>query len=251
MPFGWGTGGVQVTCSIIGPGDVLKVIDQGADDTVNAVSLRRFISAMAGAPTTTETRKATIIQTRHRIPETELSEDQIMVYQVPLPEPLRLLEPKETETRTHHALFEYGLMHLKLYEDVVKHGRLNLGFDHPCLVNHRYAMSPSPIPGFDNPKLHMSKALHLFGAGRERRIYAVPPYTEAVSFDFEDVPFEPKRTPGRCVICGSTTSWLDEIVADDEGRKLHICSDTDFCRKNLAESLESAGEESEKFEALS
>jgi alpha-D-ribose 1-methylphosphonate 5-phosphate C-P lyase len=33
MPRGWGTGGVQVTAAIIGDGDVLKVIDQGADDT--------------------------------------------------------------------------------------------------------------------------------------------------------------------------------------------------------------------------
>src|SRR3546814_8250091 len=37
MPYGWGTGGVQVTASIIGPHDVLKVIDQGAEDTTNAV----------------------------------------------------------------------------------------------------------------------------------------------------------------------------------------------------------------------
>ena len=29
MPYGWGTGGVQVTASIIGEDDVLKVIDQG------------------------------------------------------------------------------------------------------------------------------------------------------------------------------------------------------------------------------
>jgi alpha-D-ribose 1-methylphosphonate 5-phosphate C-P lyase len=40
MPYGWGTGGVQVTAAIIGPDDVLKVIDQGADDTTNAVSIR-------------------------------------------------------------------------------------------------------------------------------------------------------------------------------------------------------------------
>ena len=39
MPYGWGTGGVQVTASILGPDDVLKVIDQGADDTTNAVSI--------------------------------------------------------------------------------------------------------------------------------------------------------------------------------------------------------------------
>jgi alpha-D-ribose 1-methylphosphonate 5-phosphate C-P lyase len=40
MPYGWGTGGIQVTAAILGPADVLKVIDQGADDTTNAVSIR-------------------------------------------------------------------------------------------------------------------------------------------------------------------------------------------------------------------
>ncbi len=42
MPYGWGTGGIQLTASVIGvsEGDVLKVIDQGADDTTNAVSIR-------------------------------------------------------------------------------------------------------------------------------------------------------------------------------------------------------------------
>src|SRR6202040_2936499 len=29
LPYGWGTGGIQVTASIIGQDDVLKVIDQG------------------------------------------------------------------------------------------------------------------------------------------------------------------------------------------------------------------------------
>ena len=42
MPYGWGTGGVQVTAAVIGPDDVLKVIDQGSDDTTNAVSIRKF-----------------------------------------------------------------------------------------------------------------------------------------------------------------------------------------------------------------
>src|SRR5512139_3085806 len=87
MPYGWGTGGVQLTASILGPDDVLKVIDQGADDTTNAVSIRRFFARTAGVATTTRTQDATIIQTRHRIPETALREGQIIVYQVPQPEP--------------------------------------------------------------------------------------------------------------------------------------------------------------------
>ena len=86
---------------VIGPGDVLKVIDQGADDTTNAVSIRRFFARTAGVRTTDAHRaRPRIIQTRHRIPETPLREGQILVYQVPIPEPLRMLEPRETETRS-------------------------------------------------------------------------------------------------------------------------------------------------------
>src|SRR6201999_3760945 len=88
MPYGWGTGGVQVTASILGPDDVLKVIDQGLDDTTNAVSIRKFFTKTAGVRTTTATLDATVIQTRHRVPETALNENQVLVYQVPIPEPL-------------------------------------------------------------------------------------------------------------------------------------------------------------------
>src|ERR1700747_2747267 len=91
LPYGWGTGGIQVTASIIGADDILKGIDQGADDTKNAVSIRRFFERTTGVATTEQTTEASIVQTRHRIPETPLSEDQIIVYQVPIPEPLRWL----------------------------------------------------------------------------------------------------------------------------------------------------------------
>ena len=59
LPYGWGTGGIQVTASILGTDDVLKVIDQGADDTTNAVSIRRFFARTAGVATTTATAEAT------------------------------------------------------------------------------------------------------------------------------------------------------------------------------------------------
>lgn len=99
MPYGWGTGGIQLTASVIGEADTLKVIDQGADDTTNAVSIRRFFQRVTGVNTTEVTADATLIQTRHRIPETPLRQDQIIIYQVPMPEPLRFIEPRETETR--------------------------------------------------------------------------------------------------------------------------------------------------------
>src|SRR3546814_7405660 len=123
LPYGWGTGGIQVTASVIGPDDVLKVIDQGADDTTNAVSIRRFFARTAGVATTEATTEASVIQTRHRIPEQPLREGQILVYQVPIPEPLRWLEPRAAETRRLHALQEYGAMHVRLYEDISRQDR--------------------------------------------------------------------------------------------------------------------------------
>ena len=60
LAYGWGTGGIQVTAAVIGADDVLKVIDQGADDTTNAVSIRAFFAKVAGVATTTHTEDATI-----------------------------------------------------------------------------------------------------------------------------------------------------------------------------------------------
>jgi alpha-D-ribose 1-methylphosphonate 5-phosphate C-P lyase len=234
LPYGWGTGGIQVTAAILGPQDTLKVIDQGADDTTNAVSIRRFFARTAGVRTTTHTTEATVIQTRHRIPEAKLRDDQIIVYQVPQPEPLSRLEPSRVETRQMHALAEYGLMHVKLYEDIARFGQVSISYDYPVMVNNRYLMAPSPIPAFDNLKLDRNPALQLFGAGREKRIYAVPPYTSVRSLDFVDHPFRATRAPYPCGLCGATDSYLDEVVMDDRGRRMFVCSDTDHCNTRRA-----------------
>ena len=231
MPYGWGTGGIQITASIIGDQDVLKVIDQGADDTTNAVSIRRFFQRVSGAAVTERTVDATLIQTRHRIPETPLEEDQILIYQVPIPEPLRFIESRETETRTLHALEEYGIMQVKLYEDIARYGHIATTYAYPVKVNNRYVMDPSPIPKFDNPKMNMMPALQLFGAGREKRIYALPPYTKVESLDFDDHPFSVQQWEAPCALCGSRHSYLDEVVMDDQGTRMFVCSDTDFCHQ--------------------
>jgi len=235
LPYGWGTGGIQVTAALLGPDDVLKVIDQGADDTTNAVNIRRFFARVAGVATTERTTEATLIQTRHRIPETSLREDQILVFQVPEPEPLRELEPREAETRTLHALADYGLMHVKLYEDIAQYGHIATSYDYPVRVDGRFLTSPSPIPKFDNPKLDRSPALMLFGAGREKRLYAIPPYTTVESLAFEDHPFEIQRWEHQCELCGSGESYLDEVIVDDRGTRMFVCSDTDFCGQRRAQ----------------
>ena len=233
LPFGWGTGGIQVTASIIGQDDILKVIDQGSDDTTNAVNIRNFFGKTAGVDTTEKTNKATVIQTRHRIPETPLSKDQILVYQVPIPEPLRWLEHRETETRKMHALAEYGVMHVGLYENIAHYGRVTTSYDYPVQVDDRYIMSPSPIPKFDNPKMDKMPALQLFGAGREKRIYAVPPFTKVKSLDFDDYPFTIESWEESCALCGSSNSFLDEVITDDEGTRMFVCSDSNFCKEQI------------------
>jgi len=237
LPYGWGTGGIQLTAALLGPEDVLKVIDQGADDTTNAVNIRRFFARVAGVATTERTTEASVIQTRHRIPETPLREDQILVFQVPEPEPLRTLEPREAETRTLHALADYGLMHVKLYEDIAQYGHIATSYDYPVLVDGRFLTSPSPIPKFDNPKLDHSPALMLFGAGREKRLYAIPPYTHVESLAFDDHPFEIQRWEQQCELCGSGESYLDEVVTDDRGSRLFVCSDTDYCGQRRTEQV--------------
>jgi alpha-D-ribose 1-methylphosphonate 5-phosphate C-P lyase len=234
LPYGWGTGGIQVTAAVLGQQDVLKVIDQGADDTTNAVSIRRFFARTAGVRTTTHTSEATIIQTRHRIPEHPLTENQIIVYQVPQPEPLSKLESSRVETTRMHGLAEYGLMHVKLYEDITRYGHVAISYDYPVMVAGRYLMAPSPIPAFDNPKMHQMPALQLFGAGREKRLYAVPPYTDVRSLDFDDHPFRATRAPHACGLCAATDSYLDEIVTDDRGGRMFVCSDTDHCETRRA-----------------
>ena len=229
---GWGTGGIQITLSVIGRKDTLKVIDQGSDDSVNAVSIRRFISACTDVTTTTDSEKATVIQTRHRVPEIPLRNDQILVLQVPLPEPLRLVEPLESVTKKMHAEMDYAPMWLALYENIVRVGEIKLGADYPVMVEGRYVMMPSPIPRFDNPKLDNSPALYLFGAGREKKIYALPPYTRVESLCFEDHPFRPEDMSGKvCRRCGASGVFMDELFDSATGEKMYQCSDSGYCGK--------------------
>jgi alpha-D-ribose 1-methylphosphonate 5-phosphate C-P lyase len=236
MPIarGWGTGGLQITLSIIGRHDTLKVIDQGADDSVNAVNIKRFVNQVTGVQETESTSGASVIQTRHRIPETPLADGQILVLQVPIPEPLRDVVPSEKESRRMHSEADYGRMWLRLYEDIVHYKEITIGARYPVMVNRRHIMDPSPIPRWDNPKLHMADGLFLFGAGREKRIYAVPPYTEVTPLEFEDFTFRVESFTGRqCRNCGSTDSFLDELIDDRSGRRMYQCSDTAYCHQRL------------------
>lgn len=239
---GWGTGGLQLTLSLIGPGDVVKVIDQGSDDSVNAVNIRRLVERTApDVTTTTETESATIIQSRHRTPELPLRNDQIMIYQNPDPEPLRVIERREAETRRMHGEADYSLMWVALYEDIVRNGKITRAAGYPVLVHGRHVMSPSPIPKWDLPRLHRSANLSLFGAGREKRIHAIPPYTSVVPLAFEDFPFAVESFEDRsCAYCGSTDTFLVATPQAD-GSSYYVCSDTAWCADRLQAQEQEAG----------
>ena len=100
------------------------------------------------------------------------------------------------------------------------------------MVEDRYIMNPSPIPKFDNPKLREAECLYLFGAGREKKIYAIPPHTKVVSLAFDDVPFEKENFKGKkCRLCGSTDTYLDEIYDAVTGERYYQCSDTSYCKE--------------------
>lgn len=239
---GWGTGGLQATLSITGPDDVVKVIDQGADDSVNAANLRRFIANMTGASTTTDTLKATVLQSRHRIPEEIMGENQILVLQVPDPEPLRTVEFNMTKARLLHADKDYGLMWLKLYEQLVRFGDFVQGASYPVMVHDRYVMSPSPIPRWDNPKLHQAKHLTILAAGREKRLYAVPPFTNVYPLEFEDVFFKVEDQKGWiCSNTGLRHKFMNEIPLADGSTRYEL-SDTGLAEKHYPDQQQPSGE---------
>jgi alpha-D-ribose 1-methylphosphonate 5-phosphate C-P lyase len=240
---GWGTGGLQVTLSLVGPTDVVKVIDQGADDSVNAANLRRFIARMSGAKTTTDVQKATIVQSRHRIPEERMREYQSLVLQVPDPEPLRGVEHDISKARALHADADYGMLWLSLYEQLVRYRRVTLGASYPSLVHGRYVMSPSPIPRWDVPKLHQSAQLTLLSAGREKRLYAVPPYTDVRPLEFDDVPFRVENQRSwRCFRTGLGHKFMNEIP-QPAGGSIYEISDTGYMEKALAAKAAASGSE--------
>ncbi len=227
---GWGTGGIQLTLSLIGPRDVLKVIDQGCDDSVNAVNIKKFIQQVCGVKVTDATTEATLIQTRHRVPEEAMGPDQILILQVPIPEPLRDVEPSENETRRMHGEADYSSIWLRLYEDIVTYKEITIGSRYPVLVNQRHIMDPSPIPRWDIPRLHMADTLYLFGAGREKRIYAIPPFTAVRPLEFADHRFRVEHFDEGCMHCGATDTYLDETIEGSGGKRLFTCSDTALCR---------------------
>jgi alpha-D-ribose 1-methylphosphonate 5-phosphate C-P lyase len=180
-----------------------------------------------------DTLEADLIQSRHRIPEEILREDQVLVLQVPNPEPLRPVQPNMSIARQMHADADYGRMWLQLYEQIVRSGRVMQGASYPSLVHGRHVMTPSPIPRWDVPKLHMAKHLTILSAGREKRIFAVPPYTRVEPLVFSDVPYKVEEHGHlTCSRSGTTGYFMNEIPQDDSTSVFEV-SDSEWGAKTI------------------
>ncbi|NNG19821.1 ATP-binding cassette domain-containing protein [Naumannella sp. ID2617S] len=224
---GWGSGGLQVTLAIGSATDTVKVIDQGDEEGVNAVNLRRLIRGTLDCATSGDTREASIIQSRHRIPEDRLRDDQIVVLQVPVSEPLRPIERSVAECRRMHGEADYSRMWVAMYEDLVTGGVVNAAAGYPVMVHHRHLMAPSPIPRWDVPRLNDSDHLTLLSHGRDKRLYAVPPHTHVEPLSFDDVPFEVEYAEGAaCALCGSDNTYLVQTRGGE-----WWCSDVEWCAR--------------------
>src|SRR4030065_78698 len=192
----------------------------------------------AGVSTTTKTAEATLIQSRHRIPERPRTSTQILVRQVPYPDPLVVVEPSEDKRKIMHGEAAYSRLLVKLYEDIVQFDEITISHRYPTRINGHYVIDPSPIPRWDVPRLHQSPALILLGAGREKKIYPEPPYPDAGPLASEDQPsrvedFRDAAGNRRaCTRCGATDSFLDEFI-DQAGDKVYQCSDSAYCTERL------------------
>ena len=130
-----------------------------------------------------------------------------------------------------HADADYGQMWLALYEQLVRYKQYVQGASYPSLVNGRYVISPSPIPRWDTPKLHQAAHLTLLSAGREKRLYAVPPYTDVYPLEFTDVPFEVEhQQTWTDRFTGTRNKFMTEIPQPD-GSVHYEISDTGYIEK--------------------
>ncbi len=89
-------------------------------------------------------------------------------------------------------------------------------------------MSPSPVPAQDNARMHQNPAIQIFGAARERRIYALPAYSNVQSLCFADLDFLPRKPAASCMICQSSEGFLDNLGTLDAPQ--WVCSDSECCQ---------------------
>ncbi|MGU0043607.1 alpha-D-ribose 1-methylphosphonate 5-phosphate C-P-lyase PhnJ [Escherichia coli] len=92
--------------------------------------------------TTERTDDATLIQTPPHSRNAADGEIESLSYQVPRSRTAALYRAAQNGNRTMHALEEYGVMQVKLYEDIARFGHITATYAYPVKVNGRYVMDP-------------------------------------------------------------------------------------------------------------
>ncbi len=238
MSYGWGTGGIQVTSSIIGLDDTLKVIDQGADDTTNAVNIRAVLPQDVRHP--------------HHDPHGR-SDDRPDAPPDPGNAAARRanprlssadartaarLEPSEAKTKQDaRARGVRSACILRLYEDIATYGRIATAYDYPVLVHGRYVMSPEPDPALRQSQASTrnpgTAALRCRAGKAAVCRAAVHPGRKLCRSTI--IRSSAKRGSGLASFVLRANSYLDEVVVGDRGERIWICSDTDFCAEDRSQ----------------
>jgi alpha-D-ribose 1-methylphosphonate 5-phosphate C-P lyase len=83
------------------------------------------------------------------------------------------------------------------------------------------------------PKLHQAAHLTILSAGREKRIYAVPPHTDVAPLVFSDIAFKVEDQSGRvCMRSGIREQYMNELPRLDGSARYEV-SDTGLGTKAL------------------
>ena len=133
MPIarGWGTGGLQITFVLLVKQDMLKVIDQGADESVNAVNIKKLVHKTTGVETTYETSEATIIQSTTSNSRSSINRKANSCFTSSDARTTKSVEPSEFKTKKLHAENDYSGAWLMLFEQIMKYGKTATDADHP------------------------------------------------------------------------------------------------------------------------
>ncbi len=147
MPYGWGTGGVQVTAAILGPRRHAEGDRSGCrrhhQRCLDPRLLREDRQCRGDHGDTRgddQSRPATASRKQRSPKDRCWSTRCRSLSRCAFSSRARPRRAPCTRSR------EYGLMHVKLYEDIARHGHIATTYAYPVKIEGRYVMDPSPIP---------------------------------------------------------------------------------------------------------